>query len=192
MSARWLETRDVPIGELTRFPGNARRGNVGEIRKSIRRHGQYRSLVVRSVDGRYVVLAGNHTADALEAEGRETARCELIECTDDEARRINLADNRLSDVAEDDLGELATLLAYLDGDYEGTGWAEEDVSAILAGDGDGPGGGGPPDSADLPNDGNDKYREQYGVIVICATEAGQEQAYGHLRDLGYDCRVVTT
>ncbi len=189
MGARWLETRDVPIASLERFPGNARRGNVGEIRKSIRRHGQYRSLVVRSHDGRLVILAGNHTADALEAEGRESARCELIECNDDEARRINLGDNKIAEDGSYDDEALAALLASLDGDFEGTGWTGDDLDGLLA---EPEPERTPPDSADLPNDGEDRYREQYGVIVICATEADQEQAYGHLQGLGYDCRVVTT
>lgn len=130
MPARWLATENLPIGTLERFPGNARRGNVAEIRKSIRRHGQYRAIVVRSHDGKLTVLAGNHTADALEAEGHETARCELIECDDDEARRINLADNKLSDLAEDDPEDLALLLASLDGDYDGTGWDVYDVDGL--------------------------------------------------------------
>jgi hypothetical protein len=126
--------RDIPISSLTRFPGNARRGNVDEIRSSIRRLGQFRSLVVRDTGSELVILAGNHTRDGLEAEGYETARCEVITCTDDEARRINLADNRLSDIAQDDGDALAELLSYLDEDYEGTGWSAEDVEKLLGED----------------------------------------------------------
>src|ERR1700733_512294 len=125
---------------------------TAEIRKSIRRHGQYRAIVVRVHDGQHTVLAGNHTADALEAEGHETARCELIECSDDEARRINLADNRLGELPgpeglryDDD--ELAQLLSQLDEDYEGTGWSAEDVEALTGADNYFPtGGGGGPDA----------------------------------------------
>jgi DNA modification methylase len=146
-------TRDIPITDLTRFPGNARRGNVAEIRKSIRRHGQYRAIVVRDCPDGLVILAGNHTRDALEAEGHESARCEVITCTDDEARRVNLADNRLSDMAVDDSDALAELLSYLDGDYDGTGWTEEDVDALITPPEDFPGGSGDPDGApDAPAD----------------------------------------
>jgi DNA modification methylase len=155
--AKWLATRDVPISELTRFPGNARRGNVGEIRKSIRRHGQYRALVVRSHDGHLTILAGNHTFDAMTAEGWDTGRAELIECSDDEARRINAADNRLGELPSPETGErydsdaLAELLAGLDGDYEGTGWTEDDLAALLAEDEPEPvGGGGDPDDTPEP------------------------------------------
>jgi hypothetical protein len=124
-------TRDIKISDLTRFPGNARRGNVAEIRKSIRRHGQYRAIVVRDCPDGLVILAGNHTRDALEAEGHESARCEVITCTDDEARRVNLADNKLADLAGDDADDLAELLSYLDGDYDGTGWAESEVARLI-------------------------------------------------------------
>ncbi|MGH3628205.1 MAG: ParB N-terminal domain-containing protein, partial [Sciscionella sp.] len=76
-----METRDVPVGKLTRFPGNAKRGDVGEIAKSIRRTGQYRSLVVRDSDDGLIILAGNHTFDAVEGEKHKTVRCEVLRCT---------------------------------------------------------------------------------------------------------------
>ena len=141
-------TRDIPIGDLTRFPGNARRGDTEQIRASLRRHGQYRSLVVRDTGTRLVILAGNHTRDALEAEGHQTARCEVITCTDDEALRINITDNRMNDLAGDDQEALALLLSGLDGDFDGTGWSEDDFAALL-GD-DEPQGRGDPDAAPEP------------------------------------------
>src|ERR1039457_7647877 len=152
MPATFVGTRDVEISALTRFPGNARRGNVEEIRKSLRRHGQYRAIVVRDTGTDLVILAGNHTRDALEAEGHTAARCEVIECSDDEARRINIADNRLSDMAVDDPDDLVELLSYLDGDYEGTGWTEEDVEALITPPEPPPGNGDPDDVPEAPAD----------------------------------------
>lgn len=131
MAATYIETREVPVHQLARFPGNAKHGNVEEIRTSIRRTGQYRSLVVRAHDGQMTILAGNHTHDAIKAEGHATARCEIIECTDDDARRINLADNRLAELGEMDTDALVELLSYLDGDYEGTGYDDAFVEALL-------------------------------------------------------------
>jgi DNA modification methylase len=137
MAVRWIATRDLPAATLKRFPGNPRRGDVAAIRESVRRHGQYRAIVVRDPGDGPVILAGNHTCDALQAEGYETARCEIIECTDDEARRINAADNRLGELPDPATGErydrqaLADLLEALDGDYEGTGWEAEDLAALL-------------------------------------------------------------
>ena len=134
MPANFVTVRDIPLGELARFPGNARRGDVTAIRESVRRHGQYRALVVRDTGSGLVVLAGNHTRDALDAEGLGSARCEVITCTDDEARRINLADNRLAELGGYDDADLAALLSGLDGDFGGTGWAQEDLDALLAGE----------------------------------------------------------
>lgn len=129
--ATYVETRPIPIDSLTRFPGNARRGDVERIRESIRRHGQYRAMVVRDAGDSLVILAGNHTRDALVAEGHTEARCEIITCDDDEARRINLADNRLAEIGSYDEDALAELLSYLDGDYDGTGYTAEDVDALV-------------------------------------------------------------
>ena len=36
------------------------------------------------------------------------------------------------------------------------------------------------------------YKEQYGVIVMCADEAEQETVYNTLMDMGYNCKVVAT
>jgi DNA modification methylase len=125
-------TRDIPIAHLTRYPGNPRRGNVPEIQASVRRLGQYRSVVVRDTGGELVILAGNHTTAALEAEGHETVRAEVITCDDDEARRINLADNRLAELGGYDDDALAAILAELEGDFGGTGWAQDDLDELLA------------------------------------------------------------
>lgn len=134
MPAQYVTTRDVPLDELTLFPGNAKRGDIEAIRKSVSRNGQYRSLVVREVEnGPLIVLAGNHTMQAIAAEGHQTARCEIVTCDDAEARRINLADNKLADLGGYDDGALAELLESLDGDYDGTGYADEDLDSLLAG-----------------------------------------------------------
>jgi DNA methylase len=132
---RYLGTVDLPLAGLAQFPGNARRGDLGVIRASVARHGQYRSIVVRQLgDGSHVIVAGNHTALALAAEGHETARADLIDCDEDEARRINLADNRSAELGGYDDQALAVLLSSLDGDFGGTGWAAEDLAALLRGE----------------------------------------------------------
>lgn len=128
----YVRTADIPLDELTPFPGNAKRGDVPQIRASLRRNGQYRGLVVREIpDGPLIVLAGNHTMQALKEEGRETARCEVVLCDDATARRINLVDNRTAELGGYDNDALAELLSYLDGDYDGTGYTDEDVEALI-------------------------------------------------------------
>lgn len=130
--AAYLATRDIPLDELTPFPGNAKRGDVEAIRASLRRNGQYRSLIVREIpNGPLIVLAGNHTMQALAAEGHAAARCEIVQCDDATARRINLADNRTAELGTYDDDALAELITALDGDYDGTGYAQDDIDAIL-------------------------------------------------------------
>ncbi|MDT0377252.1 hypothetical protein RM572_00480 [Streptomyces sp. DSM 42041] len=131
--AEYLRTADVPLGDLTPFPGNAKVGDVDAIRASLRRNGQYRALVVREVeDGQLIVLAGNHTLTALTAEQQTSARCEIVRCDEHTARRINLADNRTADLGRYDSDALAELLTGLDGDLDGVGYTDADLDALLA------------------------------------------------------------
>ena len=179
MPVAFTGTRDIKIADLTRFPGNARRGNVAEIRKSIRRHGQYRAIVVRDCPDGLVILAGNHTRDALEAEGHESARCEVITCTDDEARRVAIADNRLAELGGYDDDALVELLSYLDEDYDGTGWAEEDVMALLA-----------PDPEEIPPQGKPDSTPEPPAEPV--TVKGDIWALGPHRIICGDCRDFET
>lgn len=178
----YLGTHDIPLTALDRFPGNARRGNVEAIRSSIRRHGQYRSLIVRPTsDDRYVIVAGNHTYDAIRAEGHPTARCEIIQCDDDQARRINLADNRLGELGSYDNDALAELLSYLDGDLEGTGYTQDDVEALID----------PPQQ--LPEEGDapiDDAEAVWGVIVTCRNEQQQSDLLERLTAEGHAVRAL--
>jgi hypothetical protein len=156
--ATYRRTENVPLDELTPFPGNAKRGDVRAILTSLRRNGQYRSLVVREIEnGPLVALAGNHTMQALAAHGpgpcMETvsvggeerpcgvcqnqpwepgARCELVTCDDDTARRINLVDNRAAELGTYDNDALTELLSYLEDDYVGSGYSEADVNLLIA------------------------------------------------------------
>jgi hypothetical protein len=131
MPAAYVDTRDIPISDLTPFPGNAKRGDVDSIRASLRRNGQYRSLIVRDTGGALVVLAGNHTMQALAANGEQAARCEVITCDDAEAKRINLADNRLSELGTWDDDALASLLKDVQDDLDGTGYSGDDLDELL-------------------------------------------------------------
>ncbi|MGW2936057.1 hypothetical protein ACWDA7_30365 [Streptomyces sp. NPDC001156] len=160
MSVTYQGTRDIPIDEITPYPGNAKRGNVEQILNSLRRNGQYRGLVIREIpDGPLIALAGNHTMQALALHGagdcgetvkvggkerpcgvchngpwEPVARCEVYQCDDATARRINLADNRTAELGTYDNEALAELLRELDGDFDGTGYtpqALDDLTSLL-------------------------------------------------------------
>lgn len=131
MTVKYLETRSFATEDLTPLEKNPRRGNVDLIRESVRANSQYKSLVVRKTPDAYVILTGNHTFQALREEGHAEARCEVIECSDDEATRIVLADNRTSDTAINDDDVLLGLLESLD-DLDGTGYSMDDLEDMLA------------------------------------------------------------
>lgn len=133
MTVTYVCTANVPVDQLTPYPGNARRGDVARIQESIKRHGQYRALVVQELDdgATRIILAGNHTHAALKAEGYATARCEIIHCTPDEAARINLADNRMAELGDYDTEALIAILENLGGDYDGTGYTQDDLDDLI-------------------------------------------------------------
>lgn len=131
MTTTYVETKMVPLAQLTPFPGNARRGNQSKLLESLEANGQYRSLIVRQLGTELVVLAGNNTMEALEARGDETARCEIVTCDDQTALRVNLVDNKSNDEATYDDQARAQLLSLLDG-LDGTGYEEDEVDTLLA------------------------------------------------------------
>lgn len=155
--ATYLRTVNVPLEELSQFPGNAKRGQVPTILDSLRRNGQYRSLIARQTDDGLVVLAGNHTMQALDLHGpgpcgkpvktphgertcaicheqtwQPGARVEIVTCDDATARRVNLVDNKSADDGQYDRDALTELLSYMDGDLGGTGYTDADVQLLVA------------------------------------------------------------
>jgi len=137
----------VPVGSLEFFPGNARRGDVEAIARSLAENEQYAPIVVQRATRH--VLAGNHTLKAAQSLGWPEIDVVFVDVDDQRARKINLSSNRTAELGGYDDDALVELLSYLDGDYEGTGWSEEDVSALIDPP-EPPGGGGDPDDAPEP------------------------------------------
>lgn len=175
----------MDLAELEPFSGNARRHNDTTLNTSARVHGQYRTIVVRRIDGqhdnpyRYVILCGHGTADALRVNGHEKARVEVIECSDEEALAINLMDNRSSDTAFYDDDDLAAQLAEVrDLDlWEATGWDEKSAQKYLNGE---------QEEAEEPP------AESWAVIVNCSGEEQQALLLDRFTAEGLDCRALTT
>jgi ParB-like chromosome segregation protein Spo0J len=176
-----LGEQRLHLSDLARFPGNARIHADDQIRASVKRLGQYRPLVVRVLDDdSMVILAGNGTADAMEAEGFTEGDCALLKCSDDEAARINIADNRISDLATDDKDALVELLSYLDGDYEGTGFTAVEVDRMID-----------PPLPDELGDGEEAGM-RWGVIVECGSEDEQLRLLETLSTQGLSVRALMT
>lgn len=133
MPARYIETRYVDPDQLRPYPGNPNRGDVDVVRGSVRRNGQYRSVVARQLpDGALELLAGHTTTQATaDVEGR--VRVEVIDADDATARRIVAADNQTARKATMDEAALLDLLdeAKTDGGLDGTGYTDKDLDALL-------------------------------------------------------------
>jgi site-specific DNA-methyltransferase (adenine-specific) len=120
----------VPIDRLTVWPKNPRKGDIALIRESIKENDFYSAVVAQKSTGR--IIAGTHRYLAAVEEGLETIPVIYIDVDDDRAQRINLADNRTSDIGSYDDQLLVEILQSLDTPAVGTGYADQEVSRLLA------------------------------------------------------------
>lgn len=123
----------VPVGELRPHPANPRKGDLGAIARSVQVNGFYGAVVAQRGTG--YILAGNHRWRAARGEGLRQVPVLWVDCTDEDARRILLADNRTNDVAGYDEDALAKLLDGMRAGegLEGTGWTPEAFDQLIAG-----------------------------------------------------------
>lgn len=119
------------VSDLTPHPSNPRQGDVGSIHESIDVNGFYGALIVQKSTGH--VLAGNHRLKAAVASGAETVPVIEVDCDDETATRILIADNRTNDVASYDNDALANLLKELasTSGLAGTGFDGDDLDQLL-------------------------------------------------------------
>ena len=119
----------VPISRLTPHPYNPREGDIGAITESLKRFGQYRTIVA-TTDG--IILAGHHVVKAAEALGWTHVAVTFIDVNETDAMRILLVDNRTSDLGtyDDDILR-RTVLSITDS--RATGWNAEDIQSLLEG-----------------------------------------------------------
>lgn len=182
MTVKVLGVEEIEIDCLTDFPGNARRGALGVVRESIREHGQFRPLVVRRRDRKPdQILAGHTTRDALVAERYTTARCEILSCSDDEARAINLVDNRSQELAGWDSEALIAQLDMFGGDFTGVGFTAVDVDKLRL--------KGMPEPGDASVDEDDEGG-MWGVVVEVDSEAEQAELLDELAGRGLKVRAL--
>jgi len=181
----------VPVAALRSHPKNPRKGNVAAIVESIKANQFYGACLVQRSTGN--ILAGNHRWVAAKECGLAAIPVLWIDCDDAEALRILLVDNRTNDLAEYDEARLADVLKDIQMDagmLDGTGFTLEAFDDLLKGleSEAAPGAR----TGALPEPAGDRYKEQYGVIIVCKTEADQKRVYGELQKSGYACRVVAT
>lgn len=106
-----LKALVVPIASVHPHPRNVRQGDVGAISQSLEAHGQYRPIVVHKATGN--IIAGNHTYAAARSLGWSEIAATMVDCSEEQALRILLTDNRANDLASYDDQALVDLLKEL-------------------------------------------------------------------------------
>ena len=169
------------LSEIRPYERNPRRNDpaVASVVESIQQC-TYVAPIVVDEDG--VILAGHTRYRALKKLKRKEAEV-IVKAgrTEEQKRKYRLLDNKTAELAGWDLDLLADELEGLDfGDLD-LDWG------IKADEEEQPGEEKPGNFAKSEFE----YSQQYGVTVILASEAEQEECYNKLRGMGYDCRVVT-
>ena len=178
MTQKELATVSASIDDITPHPKNVRQGDIGAISESLKAHGQYRAIVVQRSTGH--ILAGNHTWKAAKALGWKQISAHFIDCDDEKAMRILLADNRANDLATYDDAALAAVLKELaatDDGLTGTLFDGDSLDDVIN---------------DLQDDGTAvSFNSQYEVVIECDSEQMQAELLERLNDEGLTVRAVT-
>lgn len=134
MRTHKLKIQEIPLKNIALLAGNPRRGNIDAVAESMEANGVYQPVIINkgTHTGRDMeVIAGNHRVQAAQKLGLETIPAIVLDITDSEAKRIALADNRTSDLAEYDAQALLDMLDDLD-DLVGTGYDLDDLDELRA------------------------------------------------------------
>ncbi|CAB4144297.1 ParB/Sulfiredoxin [uncultured Caudovirales phage] len=153
------------LDALLPHPMNPRKGNVDKIVESIKVNGFY-GVIVAQKSTKYI-LAGNHRWQAARHLDLASVPVMWIDCTDAEAKRIMLADNRMSDLAGYNQDSLQDLLRSVvsDGDLRGTGFDMKDIQTLID------------DVTDEPNDKRKRnlepFEDSFFLIRCPVTDQGR-------------------
>ncbi|MGN0905873.1 MAG: ParB N-terminal domain-containing protein [Bullifex sp.] len=168
------------LSEISMYEHNPRKNDeaVKYVAESIKQFG-FRVPIV--IDKNGVIIAGHTRYKACMKLGLEEVPCIVADdLTPEQIKAYRLADNKVSEKAEWDFdlleSELEDILNFDMGDFGFDIKIEE------------PSGDDTPD----PGDNGFTYKEQYGVIVMCADEDEQREIYERLTEEGYECKVVAT
>lgn len=179
-----LETIYIPIRDLEPHPKNAKQHDIPTLRSSIRRFGQYRTIVVQKPTGarkKHRVLAGHGTWYAMREEGLETIACNVRDVDDETALRIVAIDNRSTELGGWDDEALVAMLGSLP-DLDDTGYSQRDFDRMqerLM-----------QDMETGDQDIEDDLAQRFGVVVELGSEEDQAAVMEAVVDLGFEPRAL--
>lgn len=120
---------DADLAQLRDHPRNPRRGDDSAVASSLEGNGWYGAIIAQQ--GSNLILAGHTRRRVLTAAGRATGPVLWVDCDDETATRILLADNRTAELASWDNAELLELLRELPPDDLGVvGFGEADLAQL--------------------------------------------------------------
>ena len=174
----------VPISAVRPHPKNPRQGDLAAIRESLDANGWFGAVVAQKSTG--FILAGNHRYRAACQRGAETIPVLWIDCDDQTALRILLADNRTSDLAEYDeawLSELLNELQEQECGLSGTGFDDASLGELLHSLEESL-------EAEPADDQRDELKERFQILIECASDEEQRNLLERFAAEGLQCRAL--
>lgn len=127
-----LEVQQLPLDSLIQHPDNANNGDLDALEQSIRVNGFYQPILVQK--STHYIIAGNHRYVIAIRLNMPTVPAIVLDVDDEQAKRMMLADNRITRLGYDDEAALADLLQDLyatDMSLAGTGYSHHDYTSLL-------------------------------------------------------------
>lgn len=128
-----MKITKIKLADLKRPERNVRMHTdkqIVEFKRSVQMFGQIRPIVV---DENHVIIAGNGLYDTLLALEYETADCYIVSgLSENEKKKLMLADNRIYSLGTDDLEAFEALLADLKDDLDIPGFDEDLLASLVA------------------------------------------------------------
>lgn len=119
---------DAELAQLLDHPRNPRRGADASVAASLDANGWYGAIIAQQSSR--LILAGHTRRRVLSASGQKRGPVLWVDCDDETATRILLADNRTAELATWDSAALADLLGEIP-DLAGTGYDAKAFDALV-------------------------------------------------------------
>ena len=177
-----MEFKKVFISELKPAKYNPRKDlqpndpEYRQIKRSIEEFGYVDPVIINSDN---TVIGGHQRLKVLKEQGHAQIDVVQIDIPKNKEKALNVALNKIS--GSWDTERLTVLLDELktEGMLEVTGFDEKEFEKL---------------KANLEKDNDPKevpLKSAFEIIIECANESEQEQAYNELVEAGYKCRVLT-
>lgn len=127
-----LEIVEILVDEVSQHPDNANNGDLEALKESIEANGFFSPIIVQASTG--YIIAGNHRWQVANEIGMVSIPAIVLDVDDMQAKRMMLADNRITRLGRDDpalLTELLSDLSESDLGLLGTGFSHNDLQTML-------------------------------------------------------------